>query len=514
MWAIGGTGVLAKQALAYLFIPGRRQGAPSGGGFFARNVSLRKIALAAGAAYALAALIFFAAPPFRQGLRASLGAWSDLLYGTVPGQGELRSLARRAEARHDPEGLIFAAARLWDGRESARLVEKAIRLDSRFLWAYAVVAERHGELAEISQWVPKLEAWNPENAVSYLLAADLIERSSFNTAPGLPPMERQRALQKDAAWRRDMEVAFASPAFDDYSDRLTELDRRVVTRYDFQDLFAVLWGEQGPRAGVVPFHDSQEFAKSLLQAGENLESQGDRNGAFEKCWAVARFGQVIDSQGHNESEHWAGTALQAMAYKQLQRLSSQGGNASEAALFGYLAAKFDPVPEMRARRAGSAVFAQEIFRRNAAVLQISSLMMFLFSALLVIAAPVLMIRSSRVARTAAPRAVSAATAMALISAVGLLVSCATLYLTYRPYWYIFQRAVLTGDASQNRDLLLLLMAARAPFGLAPYGRLSLNLPVYFWASVILLGIIGLILILLRHFRVPPRANGLQHPHVP
>src|SRR5260370_41172874 len=49
MWALGGASVLAKRALASLFIPGRRgQGIPPGAGLFAKNVSLRKAALAVG----------------------------------------------------------------------------------------------------------------------------------------------------------------------------------------------------------------------------------------------------------------------------------------------------------------------------------------------------------------------------------------------------------------------------------------------------------------------------------
>ena len=77
---------------------------------------------------------------------------------------------------------------------------------------------------------------------------------------------------------------------------------------------------------------------------KDLEAKGDRNGAAREYWSVARFGQVMDSQAHTRDEHWAGgTALQALAYKQLQALSEKEGNPSEAGLFSYLAAKFDPV---------------------------------------------------------------------------------------------------------------------------------------------------------------------------
>src|SRR5437899_216328 len=109
----------------------------------------------------------------------------------------------------------------------------------------------------------------------------------------------------------------------------------------------------------------------------------------------------------------------------------------------------------------------------------------------------------------------------LTSAVGLLFSSATLYLTYRPYWYIFQRAILNGGWSQARDLL---MANQMPPGVPPHVYLLLDSLLYsgsptflfyFWTGVTLLGLIGLVLILLRHFLGRPRPLALRHsPQVP
>ena len=48
------------------------------------------------------------------------------------------------------------------------------------------------------------------------------------------------------------------------------------------------------------FSDFQRFAASV-PSGKNLEARGDRNGAVEKYWSVARFGQFIDSQTHTDS---------------------------------------------------------------------------------------------------------------------------------------------------------------------------------------------------------------------
>ena len=161
------------------------------------------------------------------------------------------------------------------------------------------------------------------------------------------------------------------------------------------------------------------------------------------------------------------------------------------------------------------VFGEYVATRNAAVLQISSLMMVVFSGLMLAAASVLVAGRLGGGRPGAPRTSPGATIAALTSALGMLLSSATIYLTYRPYWYIFQGAVLNGDASQARDLREFLMFIRVfPF-IELGGNTTYNLPFYFWTGATLLGVIGLLIILLRHFRGRPSAGGLQnHPRVP
>jgi hypothetical protein len=297
MWALGGAGVMAKHALISLFTPGRRgQVITPDGGLFTRNVSLRKVVLVTAAGFILAALLFFAAPPFRQALRVSLTAWNELFHVTAQnGQPRLRALSKQAESRRDPEGLVFAAARLSDAGESVRLAEEAVQLDPDLIWVYAVVAVRHPELAEIREWVPKLQRWDPKNALFHLIAAESIDIDHIGKASELPVMESQNEMDSDPAWRKVMAAAFASLKFDDYLNRLKELDTRVARRYDFNDPYEVLRGEEADLPSYAR-RDSERFAESNFKSGHELEAKGDRKGAVEKYWGVARFGQTIDSQ--------------------------------------------------------------------------------------------------------------------------------------------------------------------------------------------------------------------------
>jgi hypothetical protein len=509
MWALGGAGVLAKHALAALFIPGRGGQSVVPDGIFAKHISLRRVALAGSGAFVLGALLFLAAPPFRQAVRVSLGAWSEVVRHARPrSQPALVALARQAEAHHDPEGLAFAAVRLHDYRESARLADEAVQLDPTIIWIYAVVAVRH-PLMPTGEWVPKLEHWAPENAFVHLISAQSIRDAIFHKVSKVSWKQRVEEVQSDPAWQAAMAAAFAAPVFDDYVDRLANLDRNVEMRYRFDDPYEVLFGagQSVMIAGVngrfssSDGDDAQSFANSLIEEGQKLENRGNRKGAAGKYWSVARFGQLLDSQGHG-FDHQEGAALQAMAYRRLEALCEEQGDHDEAALFAYLAEKFDRPFVTSNRNQAEWAWGHDISMRNGAVFQIAGFAMLVFFGLFIFAALVLMVVGWPRAKLGTSRVKVGATALAFTSAIGVLLSSATVYLTYRPYWYILQHAIQTGDTGQTRDLLTFLLAIRS-LAIIEAG-VSSDLPVYFWTGVTLLCVSGLAVIFLRHL--------LGHPH--
>jgi hypothetical protein len=507
MWALGSSSVLAKQALVSLIIPSRHgQDFVPDGGLFAKSATLRKAALAIGGACVLAALLFFAAPPFRQAFQVALQPW-HIASGNL--QVSFETLARRAEAGHDPEGLAFCAVRLQNPRESVRLADEAVRLDPNLLWVYSVVAMRHPELNETRAWVEKLERWDPENALFPLITAESLGRANLHGGkPSAPTQEHEQA------WQSAMAAAFQSTKFDDYLDRVAQLNRRVVPRYGFYDPYEVQSREQIDLPDSV-VDNCQRYAQSLLLRGAGLEAKGDRKGGRSQYWTVARFGQLIDSSGRTGREHGMGTTLQAMAYRHIKTSSQNEGNQAEAVLFGYLVAKFDPARGTRAGSTGESAFGRDTSERNAAVVEIAGLMILLFSGLVVIALSILIAGGRRKARPAAKRAKPVATIVVLTSAVGLLFSSVTLYLTYRPYWYIFHTAILNGDGVQARDLQEFLSSMQSLPGV-PHRLHVLMVALlysgspsflfYVWVGVTLLGVIGLALVVLRHFLGQTRAG--------
>jgi hypothetical protein len=511
MWALGSTSVLAKHTLASLIIPGRRDVVPDGG-IFAKSPTLRKAALITGGACVLAALLFFAAPPFRQAFEVALKPWSRMVQiASRNFQPGFEALAKRAETRHDAEGLAFCAVRLEDLRESARLAEEAVRADPNLLWVQAVVAMRNPGLPETGPWLEKLEQWDPQNALFHLIEAASIEHAHFRRGVWTPSTTEQQR-----AWQSAMATAFQSPKFDDYLDRVAQLNRRVVPRYDYYDPYEVESRNQIDLP-VHAFENSERFAKLLLSSGAELEAKRDRKGGRGQYWTVARFGQLLDSQARTGFERWMGTTLQSMAYRQLQTSAEKEGNSSEAGLFAYLAAKFDPVKGQHQGFPGESAFGLKTAERNAAVVQISALMILLFAGLAVIAASIFVAGNRSGAPLVARRARPMATMVVLTSAVGLLFSSVTLYLTYRPYWYIIQSAILSGDRVPTNDLRYFLSQFPLFPGVSSRGYIVLfnallysgspSFLFYVWTGVTLLGLIGLVLILWRHLLGRPRAQA-------
>lgn len=505
MWALGGAAVLVRQALVSLVIPGRfGQGSVPDGGMFAKSATLRRAALVSGAICWLAALLFFAAPPFRQAFQVALKPWRvmhQVASGTNSQPG-FTVLAQRAEGQHDAEGLAFCAIRVEDPQESARLAEEAVRLDPGLVWIYAVVAMHHPAVRPAAEWATLLEQRDPQNALPYLIAA---ESTHFRHPESAPPAGAQEQAGQDA-----MAAAFRSPRFDDFSDRVTELNRRVVARYGFYDPYEVE-SREGYPAPVFLFDNSERFAQALLAEGTDLDSRSDHRRARERYWSVVQFGQMLDSQGSTEFERSVGIRLQTMAYRRLQAVSANEGQPHEAALFAYLAAKFDAVKGSHLGIPESA-FGRETAERNAAVVQVAGLMMLIFAALATIALSVLIAGNRRRAGSVSHRAKPVAAIVVLSSGVGLLFSAVTLYLTYRPYWYIFRSATLSGGGNQIRDLHAFLNATKIPPGTSHYAHVFIDSLLYagspgflfyFWTGVTLVGLIGLTLILLRQFLSRP-----------
>jgi len=184
---------------------------------------------------------------------------------------------------------------------------------------------------EIDRWVPQLEQWDSQNALPHFIVAETIDIDQV-VREKIP----HRVEEQPPAWQNALAAAFQSPKIDNYLGRLKELDRRILLRYHVDDPFQILGIDRWYGLPSYTAWDTSRYAKSLLESGQTLEAQGNRKGAFEKYWTVARFGQMIGPSGG----FFVRRELQE-AYTQLGALSEKEGNKVEAMFYSSLANQTD-----------------------------------------------------------------------------------------------------------------------------------------------------------------------------
>ena len=495
-WAFGGAVVLTKHAMLSLILPGRTRSAiNSGPELSAKEGPMPKTTLTAISACAGAALLFFVAPVFRQAFQASLAQWHGLAnfthFEVRRPSPKLEAIARQAEQNHDAEGLAFVAMRHPKESESAKLADEAVQLDLKLTWVYAVVAVRHPTLpqVEVERWVPKLEQFDPENALPHLIVAEAIDIDQV-----LHDRVPKKTSDESLAWKNAMASAFQSAKLDNYLDRFKALDRRVELRYRFDDLYQALENSCWYLLPSYSAWDSYRYAEFVLQSGETLEARGDLTGARDRYLAVARFSQMMASAGVHLPD-WEVNVPQE-AYKRLREFSEKDGMQEQARFYASLAAQTERANENdRIARQNRFLASSDVPRWNANLVKTSGVAMFLCAGILLTC----LVHVIRKRQFLAPNPTGLGRITAgfgIGGAVGLLLSSATLYATYRPYAEIFQRYLHTGDESQLPLLSSFLGHTGVLLGFEGFRG---DVRVYFWFAVTALCVLALLLAVIAFF---------------
>jgi hypothetical protein len=510
IWSIGGAGVLAKHAILAAILPGsHRRTVSSASELFDKEGPMRKPALAVIASCVVASLLFFIAPVFRQAFHVSLAQWHDILHVNQPpwsGEApvsELEALAKKAEQNHDAEALAFAAART-DQSESVRLADEAVHLDPNLTWLYAVAGTAYLSPSEIDRRVSLLKQWDPQNALPHLFAAQKIG-ATVTYSKEFP----QGKLEQNPPWEKEMDAAFQSPKLDGYRDRQRQLNHRVLARYRFDDPFLAASDEDWygfPSYGVWY---SALYAKSLLESGRAFESRGDRKAAFEKYSTMARFGQMMGSDG--ELTFFMGKDMK-QAYSRLGALSQMDGNNAAAAFYESLADQVDKITQQERMLLRSRSNGSEVSHWNALALRLSGILMVSCAALLLFCVLGVLVRS-RSLKLSSLHPSRLTLTLGSGAAVGWLLSSAILFVSYRPYSELLRRFLGKGDDSGLPELSSFLRDTQLPLGtqfhVGPdsWYVASSNAVFYFWLAVSLVCACALLLAVLRHFQTRPRASA-------
>jgi hypothetical protein len=286
--------------------------------------------------FLMLALAFFLVPSFRQSFRVlaidlSRHPWERI--GKELAAKKLESFVPVAEQQRDARTLAFVALHLPAGPEAARLADRAVALDPRLTWIYYsfvnVDTYRSGRLPD--QWVARFQAWDPANAIPYLLAA---ERIRLKRGDKWPAPQQVELLEKEAEWRQVMEKAFAAPKYDSYLQQRFDLERAwLLDHHLAQPDILLLSMASYPIPNLL---NIREYANLLTQKlGKEAQEAKHAPEALTYYWSTAHFGERMQLHSSSLIEKLIAAAVQKMAYEQLVPLLRETGRRDEAASVEY-----------------------------------------------------------------------------------------------------------------------------------------------------------------------------------
>ena len=227
-----------------------------------------------------------------------------------------------------------------------------------------------------------------------------------------------------------------------------------------------------------------------MRSDETLEARGDLTSARDKYLAVARFSQMMAS-ARAHLPQWKVNVPQE-AYKRLQALSERDGLQEQTRFYASLADKTERAKEddriARRNRLGDS----DVSRWSANLIKTSGVAMFLCAGIL-LTCLFHVIRKRQFLRPHSLGLGRITTAFGIGAAVGLLLSSAILYGTYKPYAEIFQSYLHTGDESQLPLLSSLLGHTGVLLGSEGFQG---DVRIYFWFAVSALCVLALLLVVI------------------
>jgi len=502
-WSIGSAGVLAKHAFLALFVTSNTQ---TEGNFFRKEKSMRKSTAIAAAVCIAASLLFFAAPTFRDAFQLSVTQWRGLMraafstgYVSFDRGPDYSKLAAQAEANHDAEGLAFAALHRRSANDGAKWADEAVALNPQLTWIYAVMANGLRPRSEIDVWISKLKQFDPQNAVPYLIQAEAGQESEVRSGKFI-----YREYLTDPEWLNAMASAFGSPKIDTYGDRVKNLDREVAQRYGIYDAHAAQ-NEYFLIEGAFPgMGNSIDYVNLLVKSGNDLAAHGDLAGAERQYRRAAHFGEMVEDSRSVSPTPYRYSALAAMLlrgpYRQLGALYRKKGDEVQARHFADLLVDGERVRRDDLAQAQVYFESRPAENRNAKILGLAGIVMFLCFAILPLCAIFTIARSGSI-KLSKLRSGVFTRVLARCSVIGLLISTAALYLSYRPYAEMFRAYLRGGDPTSLLTVGAFLNDLNYSQTPPPHQALySLwTFPMYFWAGIIALCFLAFALVMAKFF---------------
>jgi len=277
-----------------------------------------------------AAALLLALPEGREAIRTVRASWHEYQQSDSDAR-TLEKLAARAEKEKDPSTLALVALSTGDPKRAEELTERAVALDPQLVWIYGSKNHSWPNFdSPKAEWLARLQAADPDDAVPYLLAADALD--PLRTRPlyqrGIPKDAEFEVAEGDSKWLVLMEHAFGAPRYDSYFQRHYQLTRTVWNREKNLSPMIVF---SGLRSHAIPsLQNLMFFAHVKIHEAQKARAAGDLSRAERLLGEVDAFGARMANGSEVKIEKVIGMVISQSADKKLADFYLSTGNAEDA----------------------------------------------------------------------------------------------------------------------------------------------------------------------------------------
>jgi tetratricopeptide (TPR) repeat protein len=287
------------------------------------------------AAVLAAAALLLTLPEGREAIRTVRASWQGFMM-TNSDERKLEDLAARAERQKDAAMLAFVALSTRDSGRAQDLVEKAVALDVSYMWVYGARNHSLGGDPPRQEWLDRLRAADPDNAVPLLLEANAVAE------PKVIPHYADKdyaGLANNPQWVALMEKAYAAPKYDSYLQKHFQLIRMAWERDRnlAPEIFLVgMWSHAIPDLRLVRVYGDMQ-----IHEAKKAQAAGDRQEAERLANQVAEFGTRMGDSSGAWLEKLIGMTLSRNALRELAEVYTSEGKTEEARIAASKAAAID-----------------------------------------------------------------------------------------------------------------------------------------------------------------------------
>jgi hypothetical protein len=369
-WSLGGIMLFARSELsgawAWMKLPAGGS-LPGASGPQGPSLLPKRSRVFTAAILATAALLLFL-PVGREAIRTVRASWQGF-QESASDQRTLEELAARAKKEKDAGTLAFVALSTTDPKRAAVLTERAVSLDPELIWVYGARNHRPNFDLRREEWLARLKAADPGNAVPDLLMASALAdpRVDMLYAHGTPK-DADFEVLADSKWKLLMERAYGAPRYDSYFQKHYQLTRAVWNRERNLPptfIFSGLWSH-----AIPDLQNLMSFAKFKMYQARKARAAGDLHRAESLIGEVDVFALRMADGSGTKIEKLIALAISKSANKGLADLFASSARPQDARRVALRLDEIErSVQEMRLGSGPGGRAREQAFRREAILLQ-------------------------------------------------------------------------------------------------------------------------------------------------